>query len=351
MSFTEPLLSLPSSGATVDWIAGLPKVELHVHLEGSLSPTTMGLLAARHGVSTEEIWPGGLPERFSFDGFPDFARQFQFGLKLIQNGDDLETIVVAMAQQLAENNVRYAEVTSTVYTHITSGMAPDEYGRALSNGRKRAEKEHGVLLNWVIDIPRDLEMPGSTVTSDFLSSKHAPDGLISIGLGGYEVGFPPEPYADDFAKARALGLHSVPHAGETEGAQSILGALDALRAERIGHGVRCLEDEGLVHRLVDSGTTLEVCLTSNVLLSVTPTIEQHPLRELLDKGLRVTLSTDDPGTFATDMNTELLLAHDHHGVTLGQLRDLQITALNSSFLAPAQRVELAGQINDYPTFV
>jgi adenosine deaminase len=348
MSFPEPNLFLSSSTAPVDWIAGLPKVELHVHLEGSLSPTTMGLLAARHGVSTDEIWPGGLPERFSFDGFPDFARQFQFGLKLIKTGDDLETIVVAMAQQLAQNNVRYAEVTSTVYTHITSGLAAADYGQALSNGRKRAEAEHGVLLNWVIDIPRDLEMPGSTITSDFLASKHAPDGLISIGLGGYEVGFPPEPYAEDFARARALGLHSVPHAGETEGADSISGALDALGAERIGHGVRCLEDESLVHRLVDSGTALEVCLTSNVLLSVSPSIEAHPLRTLIEKGLRVTLSTDDPGTFATDMNTELLLAHDHHGVSLEQLRDLQFAALNASFLAPTNRTVIADQIRAHP---
>jgi aminodeoxyfutalosine deaminase len=348
MSFPEPQLFSPSSTETVDWIAGLPKVELHVHLEGSLSPTTMSLLAARHGVSTAEIWPGGLPERFSFDGFPDFARQFQFGLKLIKTGDDLETIVVAMAQQLAQNNVRYAEVTSTVYTHITSGLAAADYGQALSSGRKRAEAEHGVLLNWVIDIPRDLEMPGSTITSDFLASKHAPDGLISIGLGGYEVGFPPEPYADDFARARALGLHSVPHAGETEGADSIIGALDELGAERIGHGVRCLEDESLVHRLVDSGTTLEVCLTSNVLLSVTSSIEAHPLRTLIEKGLRVTLSTDDPGTFATDMNTELLLAHNHHGVSLEQLRDLQLTALNASFLDPTNRAMIANQIRSYP---
>jgi adenosine deaminase len=350
MSFPEPHLFLPSATATLDWIGGLPKVELHVHLEGSLSPTTVGLLADRHGVSTEEIWPGGLPERFSFDGFPDFARQFQFGLKLIKNGDDLETIVVAMARQLAQNNVRYAEVTSTVYTHITSGMAPADYGHALSNGRKRAAAEHGVLLNWVIDIPRDLEMPGSTVTSDFLASRHAPDGLISLGLGGYEVGFPPEPYAEDFARARALGLHSVPHAGETEGAESILGALDFLGAERIGHGVRCLEDESLVHRLVDSGTTLEVCPTSNVLLSVSSSIEEHPLRALIDAGLRVTISTDDPGTFATDMNTELLLAHDHHSVSLEQLRDLQFTALNASFLAPADRSALAEQIRSYPAF-
>lgn len=345
MSNPQELLPLQS----LQWIGGLPKVELHVHLEGSLSPATVRLLAARHGITTEEIWPEGLPDAFSFDGFPDFARQFQFGLRLIRAGEDLETIVVALAKQLASNNVRYAEVTTTVFTHITSGMAPADYGHALSVGRTRAETEHGVLLNWVIDIPRDLEMPGSTVTSDFLASNHAPSGLVSIGLGGYEVGFPPEPYAADFSKAIALGLHSVPHAGETEGPASIIGALDALGAERIGHGVRCLEDNETVRRLVGEAITLEVCPTSNVLLSVCSSIEAHPLRTLIDAGLRVTLSTDDPGMFATDMNRELAIAHHFHGMSLEQLRAVQLVAVDSSFASPDVKVALSKDIIGYVT--
>jgi aminodeoxyfutalosine deaminase len=330
-----------------EWIAGLPKVELHVHLEGSMSPATVGLLASRHRIDTTSVWPDGLPERFSFDGFPDFARQFQFGLKLLRTGEDLETIVVALAANLAANNVRYAEVTSTVFTHLTSGMPAADYGAALSNGRRRALAEHGVSLAWVIDIPRDLELPDSTVTTDFLASPHAPDGTIGIGLGGYEVGFPPEPYANAFARAIALGLRSLPHAGETEGPASIIGALTDLRAERIGHGVRCIEDPALMSMLRDTGTTLEVCPTSNVLLAVFPGIAEHPVRALIDAGINVTLNTDDPGSFATDLTTELELVHAHHNVSLADLRTMQRAALNASFADPAVRAVIDAEIAAY----
>lgn len=330
------------------WIVALPKVELHLHLEGSMTPTTVGMLAERHGIDTTGIWPDGLPERFSFDGFPDFARQFQFGLKLLRTGADLEAIIVALAADLAAHNVRYAEVTSTVYTHLTAGLAAADYGAALTAGRRRAAAEYGVALAWVIDVPRDLEMPGSTVTIDFLESPHCPDGTIAIGLGGYEVGFPPEPYADVFARARALGLASLPHAGETEGPASIVGALDQLGARRIGHGVRCLEDPELVARLRDTGVPLEVCPTSNVLLHVVDTIEAHPLRALLDAGLNVSLNTDDPGMFATDISTELQLAHTHHGVSRGDLRDLQLAALDASLLAGPARGAIETELRGLP---
>ncbi len=326
------------------FIRNMPKVELHVHLEGSMSPATIALLAERHQADTSHIWPDGLPEQFSFDGFPDFARQFWFGLKLLKTGADLETIVVALAEQLASNNVRYAEVTSTVHTHLEAGMSPSDYGAALTLGRTRARIEHGVELSWVIDIPRDLEAGDSTTTGDFLASRHAPDGLVAVGLGGYEVGLPPEPHAAQFARARALGLHSVPHAGETEGPLSIIGALDVLGAERIGHGVRCLEDPHLVRRLADSGVMLEVCPTSNVLLHVVETIEDHPVRALISAGIRVCINTDDPGMFATDLNTELALVHTVHGVSEAELLGMQSAALDASFASTEVRTSIATEI-------
>ena len=309
----------------------LPKVELHVHLEGSMSPATVGALATRHEVDPSAIWPGGLPERFSFDGFPDFARQFLFGLRLLRTGDDLVTAIMALGADLAANSVRYAEVTSTAFSHLHGGMPAADYGRALTVGRQRVRAEHGVALSWVIDIPRDLEPTDSDVTIGFLESGDVPDGVVAIGLGGYEVGFPPEPYAPQFARARALGLHSVPHAGETGGAASIVGALDALGAERIGHGVRCLEDTELVARLRDTAVMLEVCPTSNVLLHVVDRPEDHPLTALRDAGLRVCLNTDDPGMFATDLTTELAIAQRYHGLDVRGLRALQLDALDASF--------------------
>jgi aminodeoxyfutalosine deaminase len=318
----------------------MPKVELHCHLEGSMSPRTVGLLAQRHGADTSEIWPDGLPEKFSFDGFPDFARQFFFGLRVIRTREDLQTAVVALGADLAANNVRYGEITSTVYTHLTGGMSPADYGAALTLGRRQVRDDLGVELSWVIDIPRDLEMPDSTVTVDFLASKHVPDGVVAIGLGGYEVGFPPEPYAPQFARARALGLKSVPHAGETEGAASVRGALEQLGAHRIGHGVRCLEDPEVVAMLRDAGTMLEVCPTSNLLLHVVESMDEHALPRLREAGLRVCINSDDPGMFATDMTTELLIAHEQLGVSIADLKAMQRDALDASFASPEVRRQL-----------
>lgn len=330
------------------WIQDLPKLELHVHLEGSMSVDTIRNLSERHDVDPTVVWPDGLPERFSFDGFPDFAKQFFYGLSLLRTGEDLATITADVAATMSAQNVRYAEITTTAYTHFLGrddrpGMSPEEYRDGLNEGRRRAAAL-GVDIGWVIDIPRDLEMPDQTVTIDYLESNHTPDGLVSIGLGGYEVGFPAQPYAPHFSRATALGLHSVPHAGETEGADSVRSAIEDLSAERIGHGVRCLEDPTLVNELIDRGIMLEVCPTSNDLLQVVENLEDHPLPELRAAGLRVCLNTDDPGWFDTDLNTELGIASDLLGVSPADHVAMQVDALAASFAGEQTRAALAGEL-------
>jgi len=336
---------------TVDepWLLGLPKVELHLHLEGSMGVETVRSLADRHGANTTEIWPEGLPGRFSFDGFPDFARQFFFGLGLLRSGEDLATATADLAATLAKQHCRYAEVTTTAYTHFVGrdgqpGMAPSEYQEGLNEGRRRA-RDLGVSLSWVIDIPRDLEPPDSTVTVDYLEGSQTPDGLVAIGLGGYEVGFPAAPYAPHFGRAMALGLHSVPHAGETEGAHSVRSAVEDLSADRIGHGVRCLEDPDLVSLLVERQTMLEVCPTSNDLLQVVESTDQHPLPALVEAGLNVSISTDDPGWFATDLTNELRIAASLLRATPESMVGLQQSALDASFAPDYERRAIAAELS------
>ncbi len=333
------------------WLRDLPKVELHVHLEGSMSVATVAALAERHGADPSGIWPDGLPERFSFDGFPDFARQFFFGLSLLRSGDDLAMITADLAATMAGQNVRYAEVTTTAFTHLLHredrpGMEPAEYRDGLNDGRRRAA-ELGVELAWVIDIPRDIETPADEVTIAYVEGPDTPDGLVALGLGGYEVGFPAPPYAEHFARARALGLRSVPHAGETEGAHSIWAAIDDLGADRIGHGVRCLEDPALVDQLVQRGIMLEVCPTSNDLLQVVETIEDHPLPDLIEAGLSVSINTDDPGWFATDLVTELQIAADLLGLDESGLVALQRGALDASFASDALKQSIGRELDDH----
>ncbi len=327
-------------------------MELHVHLEGSMSVDTVRALSDRHGADPTKVWPNGWPEAFSFDGFPDFAQQFFFGLSLLRSGQDLVTIIEDLAVTVASQNVRYAEVTTTAYTHFLdrgerSGMSQEEYRDGLNEGRRRAA-EHGVELGWVIDIPRDLEIPDQTVTIDYLEGPNTPDGLVAIGLGGYEVGFPAAPYAEHFARAQAIGLHSVPHAGETEGAESVRSAIVDLGAERIGHGVRCLEDPELVKMIVDSGVMLEVCPTSNLLLGVVEEMEAHALPALQEAGVRTCLNTDDPGWFATDLVTELGIASDVLGIDRTGHLAMQQGAVAASFASQELKTSLLAELATHP---
>jgi adenosine deaminase len=328
-----------------DWLLDLPKVELHCHLEGSMSSATVKALAARHQPDWSWVWSGDIPDHFSFVDFPDFGRQYLFGLSLLRNEEDLATITDDLAATLAQQNVRYAELTTTAFSHLAGSMPPEVYRDGLDEGRRRAAAR-GVEVSWVIDIPRDLEMPHDTTTIEFLESGRTPDGLVGIGLGGYEVGFPAAPYAEHFARARALGLHSVPHAGETEGADSVRQAVDDLGAERIGHGVRILEDRELTARVAAAGIICEVCPTSNFLLGVVDELDDHPLPRMLESGLDVCINTDDPGWFDTDLMTELEIASE-----LGVDRDthlrMQRGALAASYAPAAVRRSIAEELDVY----
>lgn len=342
-----------ADGERRSWLTELPKVELHVHLEGSMSVDTVKALTARHAADPSGVWPTGMPEAFSFEDFPDFGRQFFYGLSLLRSPEDLATIVEDHARTLVSQNVRYVEFTTTAYTHFMHGKNADgadipglsrvEYRDGLNEGRRRAS-EMGLEIGWVIDIPRDLETPAETVTIEYLESSDTPDGLVAIGLGGYEVGNPALPYAPHFQRALALGLHSVPHAGETEGAEYVRSSLDDLGAERIGHGVRCLEDPELVRRLADEAVMLEVCPTSNVLIGVVSDLADHAFTSLREAGVRVCINTDDPGWFATDLVTELEIASSVFGVSQAEHIAMQLDAVDASFATDEVKARIRAEL-------
>ena len=316
-----------------------------------MSVDTVRALSERHGADPTPVWPDGLPDVFSFDGFPSFAKQFWYGLSLLRSAEDLATAAADLARTLARQNVRYAEITSTAYTHFRGhegrpGMSWSEYRDGLDEGRREAAAM-GVEIGWVIDIPRDLELPEETVTIDYVESAVTPAGLVAIGLGGYEVGFPAAPYAEHFERAVAIGLHSVPHAGETEGPESVRQAVDALHAERIGHGVRAIEDPALVERIAEQGIMLEVCPTSNVLLGVVDTIDVHALPALRSAGVRVCLNTDDPGWFATDLVTELAVASEHLGISRADHVAMQRDAVGAAFMSDSRRAVIAAELDAF----
>jgi adenosine deaminase len=331
---------------TDDRLASLPKVELHLHLEGSLRPATVLALAERNkvdiGCSTEDE----LTERYRFDDFLHFIALFRAGLSVLQTPEDYVAVADALTDELAAQQVRHAEITTTPFHPLRRlGFSEADYAGALDEAQRHAAAK-GVSIGWIPDISRGDELPDDMLTAALLDGPHCPAGAVALGIGGPEAEWPAELFADAFARAKAAGFPAVVHAGEAAGPESVRAALDVLHAARIGHGVRAMEDPTLVARLADEHVPIEVSPTSNVLLipHVAPSIEAHPIGAMVAAGLNVSVNTDDPGFFSTDLTRELRLVSVHHGFDEAALAAAQRRAIDASYaphdLKTAVRAEL-----------
>lgn len=327
-----------------EFIESLPKVELHLHLVGSASVDTVLELARRHP-------DGGVPvehdELSAFYEFTDFAHFIKVYVKvssLVRSGSDVTALVIGLANDLKANNVRYAEVTVTPVPHVMRGIPADELADALTAGRRLAAERHGIELAWVFDIPGSLGYDLGTATAEWVLA-HRPVGTVGFGLGGDEAGVPRERFREQFAMARAAGLHLVPHAGETTGPESIWSALTNLHAERIGHGTSAVRDPNLLAHLAGEGIAVEVCPSSNIRTRAVRSLAEHPLPRLLDAGVPVTLATDDPGMFHTDLNREYLLTHEHFGLSRGDLAELARSGVRAAFCTEDRKEALLAEID------
>ena len=323
-----------------DFVREMPKAELHVHLEGSIDPATLLTLAERNGVALPADDVEGLRDFYRFSDFDHFIRVYFAIANCLQTHDDYSLIAFEFGAKMARQNIHYAEVTFTPHTNVVNtGLPFAQILAALNEGRRRAEEEFDVRFRWVLDIVRD--DPKSRHQVAEWAASAADDGVVGFGLGGTEKGHPPEWFADAYAVAREAGLHSVPHAGEVAGPESVWGAIRALGAERIGHGVRSVEDPLLVDYLREHQIPLEVCPTSNVCLGVYASYEEHPIRWLWDNGVYVTVNSDDPPMFNTDLVGEYQALADHLGFEAADLERLSLNALEASFLPEATKTELA----------
>jgi adenosine deaminase len=328
----------------------MPKVELHIHLEGSIRPETALTLARRHNRTLPADDVAGLREWFRFRDFRHFIDVYLALSDLLRTPEDFEFIVIELGREMARQNIRYAEVTFTAFTHLwqDKGLTPDDLIAGLDAGRAAINQQFGVDVAWIIDIPRNLSF--SKVTGLYNGRATIPTvemalawkdrGVVALGLGGYEIGPPPEPFAEAFDRARAGGLHSVPHAGEHVGPEGVWGAIRSLQAERIGHGVRAIEDPELVAYLVEEQLPLEINPTSNIRLGVYPDFESHPLRRFWDAGVFVTVNSDDPPLFNTTLNQEYRLLVDAFGFGADELEQVSLNALRASFLPEARKTEM-----------
>ncbi|MBM9463668.1 adenosine deaminase [Aeromicrobium sp. YIM 150415] len=329
------------------FIAGLPKAELHVHHVGSASPRAVAELAARHAGDTPVPTDAAqLAEYFTFTDFAHFIEVYLSVVDLLRTPEDLWTLTYEVARDLVGQNVRYAELTMTPYTSIVRGIAAEAYVEAIEDARRTAERDLGLSLRWCFDIPGESGLEAADVTLD-TALRLRPDGLVSFGLGGPEIGVPRPQFAPHFEQAIAAGLRSVPHAGESTGPETIWDAIRHLRAERIGHGIAAAEDPELLAYLAEHRIALEVCPTSNVRTRSTPSLDEHPLPALVAAGVPVTINSDDPPMFETTLNNEYAVAAELLGLDERGIADLARAAVRASFAPGDVRTRLLREIDSH----
>jgi aminodeoxyfutalosine deaminase len=331
-----------STPALAGFVAGLPKVELHVHQVGSASPRIVAELAARHPGTVPDD-PGRLRDFFVFTDFAHFIEVYLAVVDLVRDPEDVRLLTYEVARELAAQRVRYAEVTCTPYTSELAGVAIEEFVEATEDARAAAARDFGVDLAWVYDIPGEFGVPAAEATCGYLSS--APPSLVGFGLGGPEIGVPRAQFQPYFDRARSAGLHSVPHAGETTGPQTIWDALDLLGAERIGHGTSAVQDPALVAYLAERQVPLEVCPTSNVATRAVPELASHPIRQMYDAGLLVTVNSDDPPMFGTTLNREYQIAAGLLDLDEAGVAQLARNAVEASFTDAATKRAITDEID------
>lgn len=340
-----------------DFIHQMPKAELHIHLEGTIDPEAALELARRHDC-TERLPStdlAALQEWYTFVDFPHFVQVYLTISDLLRTPEDFAYIVYRCGQDMAAQNIRYRELTFTPFTHTDyqhKGLTIDDLFEGLDAGRAAAHADFGVEMRWVFDIPRNLSFPRHggydpypaerTLAYALAGRDH---GVVGFGLGGFEVNAPPEPFAHAFDRARQEGLLSVPHAGETAGPASVWGAVETLHADRIGHGVRAIEDPTLLTVLRDRQIPLEVNITSNVCLHIFDHFAMHPFPHLDRMGVKVTVNSDDPPLFNTNLCIEYGVLAAEFGYDRAGLARIARNAFEVSGAAPSLKTQLLAEFD------
>lgn len=327
------------------FIRRMPKAEIHLHLEGSVRPSTVLDLSRRHGTSLPATTEEELAQYFTFRDFDHFIECYIAVCNTLRTPEDFERIVRELGEDCAAQNIRYVEVHFNPATNVRKrGLDFRAMLDGMNAGRRDARDRFGVEMRWIADGVRDEGPEHRSVarTVEWIAALDPSEGVVGLGLGGSEVGFPPTLYQREFAMAREAGLHVVAHAGETTGPQTIIDSLNLLGAERIGHGIRAIEDPSLVARLALDQIPLEVCPTSNVCTRVTATMQEHPFPLLDRAGVLVTINSDDPPLFGTTLTDEFRVLADHWGYRSSDLQRIAGNAVRASFLPERDRAALLG---------
>jgi len=329
---------------TLELIRALPKAEQHIHIVGATRPETLLWLMEESGrdapfENLEEV------ERFfQYSDFDHFISVYSMVSKFIVDEGQFERVTYEMLEDDARCNVRYVEASFSAPDHVRQGL---DYGLmvdAINRGVRRAREDFGIECDLRIDLVRNYGPDYGMEVLNWIEEKG--DNVVAIDIGGSERGFPPEPYEPVYNRAREMGLHLVAHAGEAAGPESIWGAVEKLGVERIGHGTSAVKDPDLMAYLRDNGVTVETCPMSNVRTNAVPSVREHPVRTFYDGGIRVTVNSDDPSMFGTDMNNEYVQLHAQLGFTVPELFQISLNAVDSAFLPDEEKMRLRGQFHE-----
>jgi adenosine deaminase len=318
-------------------VRALPKVELHVHLEGAVPLTALWELLEKYGRPPDLDGPADLERRFTYRDFPHFLDTWTWKNGYLRDYDDFTFIASRVAADLADQRIVYAEAFYSPGDFARHGLQPQKLTEAIRTGLD-AQRDR-VHVNLVADLVRDFgPESGLRWLREIDEVKHL--GVVGIGIGGSEHAFPPEPYAAVYREARERGFRTSAHAGEGAGPASVWGAIRALEVDRIGHGTRAVEDPGLVALLVERRIPVEACPISNVRTGVVPAVSAHPIRALFDAGAVVTVNTDDPKMFNTSLEDEYASLAEHLGFSWEEILALNANAVSAAWCGDDEKQQL-----------
>ena len=328
------------------WLRGLPKAELHLHLEGSITAETLVELSRVN--DAQPLTLAAARAVYSYTDFPTFLLSFKAVTERLHTAADYEAITYAMLRDLAAQGVRHAEayISIGILYHFAR-LDVDEVMAAIERGRTRGERDFGISLLWIIDAVRHFGIDEcARVFRKAAELQHQYPSVVGIGIGGDEARGPAQEFRELYDEAKAAGLHLTCHAGESTGPQSVWAALN-IGAERIGHALTAQQDPDLLDVLAARQIPLELNITSNLRTGCCPALELHPVRRYFEEGLMVTLNSDDPPFFGANLLDEYLLAHREFEFSLDQMRELAANSIEASFLSPDRKLALLSEVERY----
>lgn len=322
----------------------LPKVEMHVHLEGAMRPATLLRLSRKHNISLPAQTVEETERLYDYTNFLHFLEVYQLCGRCLLTPEDFAEITYEFLQGQAEQNVRYSEVMVSLADHMIRGLDPDEVLRGIFEGQRRGEADFPTRMRVILDAGR--QWPDLVEEVSKIAARYAGRGVLGFGIGGDEANFPPEMFQAAFARVRDAGLRRTAHAGEVAGAESMWGAIRALGAERLGHGVHAHDDPDLLRYLRDTQLPIDMCPVSNVKTGAVPSLAAHPLRRYLSEGLLVTVNSDDPPMFGTSITNEYRVLAGELGMRADDLFQLSLNGIEASFLDAGEKETMKAQFMD-----